>query len=109
MARISPTGASCSPSDHKDKCGLFLFEIGNSIPLPRSIDVAEANGALGWKVNGAGGEGGSVTILSGTDRRQRRRMLAAISEANAEYRNIPVSLSREGVRSWRVCNGTIIE
>ena len=29
------------------------------------IDAARTAGALGWKVNGAGGEGGSVTILLG--------------------------------------------
>ena len=31
----------------------------------RVIEIAHEHGALGWKVNGAGGEGGSVTILSG--------------------------------------------
>ena len=30
------------------------------------IEFACAEGAIGWKVNGAGGEGGSVTILSST-------------------------------------------
>ena len=29
------------------------------------IDAARASGALGWKVNGAGGEGGSVTVVCG--------------------------------------------
>src|SRR4029077_18569364 len=30
----------------------------------RAIDVARAQGALGWKVNGAGGAGGSLTALA---------------------------------------------
>jgi D-glycero-alpha-D-manno-heptose-7-phosphate kinase len=64
------------------------------------IDVAARNGAIGWKVNGAGGEGGSVTLLSGPARKQRREMLDAIAAANSEYRKIPVFLSRIGVRTW---------
>ena len=31
------------------------------------FDIAKHYGAIGWKVNGAGGDGGSVTILSGPD------------------------------------------
>ena len=34
-----------------------------------AVAVAAANGALGWKVNGAGGEGGSLTILCGPESR----------------------------------------
>jgi len=30
-----------------------------------AIDVARAHGAVGWKVNGAGGDGGSLTVLGG--------------------------------------------
>jgi D-glycero-alpha-D-manno-heptose-7-phosphate kinase len=30
------------------------------------IEIAKHHKALGWKVNGAGGEGGSLTILTGT-------------------------------------------
>jgi D-glycero-alpha-D-manno-heptose-7-phosphate kinase len=41
----------------------------------RVIEIAKAHGALGWKVNGAGGEGG---------------------------RRIPTRLSRHGLRVWRV-------
>src|SRR5439155_16194608 len=32
----------------------------------RVIEIAATQGALGWKVNGAGGDGGSLTILSAT-------------------------------------------
>jgi D-glycero-alpha-D-manno-heptose-7-phosphate kinase len=34
-----------------------------SVEASRLIDLARSHGALGWKVNGAGGEGGSLTIL----------------------------------------------
>jgi D-glycero-alpha-D-manno-heptose-7-phosphate kinase len=73
------------------------------------IDVAAAHGAIGWKVNGAGGAGGSVTLLSGPDRRQRRRMLEAIAEANSEYKKIPIFLSRMGVRVWNSAGATLTE
>lgn len=32
-----------------------------------AIEVARAHGATGWKVNGAGGDGGSLTLLAGPD------------------------------------------
>jgi D-glycero-alpha-D-manno-heptose-7-phosphate kinase len=32
------------------------------------IDAARAAGALGWKVNGAGGDGGTVTVVLGVRR-----------------------------------------
>ena len=31
-----------------------------------AIDVARALGAAGWKVNGAGGDGGSLTVVAGS-------------------------------------------
>ena len=56
--------------------------------------------ALGWKVNGAGGEGGSLTLLSGPSMSARRAMLRAIEETNPLFQNIPVYLSRDGLRVW---------
>lgn len=32
-----------------------------------AIDTARSHGAIGWKVNGAGGDGGSLTVLTGPD------------------------------------------
>jgi D-glycero-alpha-D-manno-heptose-7-phosphate kinase len=64
------------------------------------IDTAMRCGAIGWKVNGAGGDGGSVTLLSGPIRRQRREMLEAILQENPECRVIPIRLSPHGVRTW---------
>lgn len=42
------------------------------------IDLAAAEGALGWKVNGAGGAGGSLSVLC-PDVETRRRLVAAAS------------------------------
>jgi D-glycero-alpha-D-manno-heptose-7-phosphate kinase len=36
-----------------------------SADADRIFDVARRHGAIGWKVNGAGGDGGSVTLLAG--------------------------------------------
>ena len=35
-----------------------------SLEAARVIEIARAHGALGWKLNGAAGDGGSITILS---------------------------------------------
>jgi D-glycero-alpha-D-manno-heptose-7-phosphate kinase len=66
----------------------------------RVIEVAQAYGAVGWKVNGAGGEGGSLTILAGTSSPGKREMIRMIEQLNPLYRNIPIYLSRFGVRTW---------
>jgi D-glycero-alpha-D-manno-heptose-7-phosphate kinase len=67
----------------------------------RVIEVAQAYGAIGWKVNGAGGEGGSLTILCNEHSQARRAMIAAIEQENSLYRNIPIYLSRHGLRVWQ--------
>jgi D-glycero-alpha-D-manno-heptose-7-phosphate kinase len=64
------------------------------------IEIAKAHGAVGWKVNGAGGDGGSVTILCGPLSSAKRTMIREIEETNSLYKNIPVYLSRYGVRVW---------
>lgn len=66
----------------------------------RIIDIARDCGAIGWKVNGAGGAGGSVTLLSGPDRPRKRELLRLIEAADAGYRVIPILLSRHGLRVW---------
>ncbi len=64
------------------------------------IDIASRHGAIGWKVNGAGGNGGSVSILSGPDRTDKREMIRQIEAACPCYRRIPIYLSRFGLRLW---------
>ncbi len=67
----------------------------------RVIEIARAHGALGWKVNGAGGDGGSLTILSGPIAQAKRAMLRAIEQENPSYKSIPIYLSRYGLRVWK--------
>ncbi len=64
------------------------------------IDLAGEFGALGWKVNGAGGDGGSVTVLSGAASAVKREMLRAIQQGVPGTQNIPIYLSRLGLRVW---------
>ncbi|MGE5314975.1 MAG: GHMP kinase, partial [Acidobacteriota bacterium] len=66
----------------------------------RIIEIARAHHAAGWKVNGAGGQGGSLTILSGASASEKRAMIRAIEEEQPQFRNIPIYLSRFGVRTW---------
>lgn len=62
--------------------------------------VAQKMGALGLKVNGAGGEGGSVTILGPNDPEQKKSMVDAIQAIDLSLRNIPVTIDRHGLTVW---------
>jgi D-glycero-alpha-D-manno-heptose-7-phosphate kinase len=66
----------------------------------RVIEIAQAHGALGWKVNGAGGEGGSISLLCGDLSYGKREMLRAIEADLPHCRAIPIYLSRFGLRVW---------
>jgi D-glycero-alpha-D-manno-heptose-7-phosphate kinase len=61
------------------------------------IDVATRHGASGWKINGAGGEGGSVSILCGPDAERRRHMEHEVLALDAALQIIPIRLSQDGL------------
>jgi D-glycero-alpha-D-manno-heptose-7-phosphate kinase len=63
------------------------------------IEIAAAMDASGWKVNGAGGEGGSVTILCGREKGAKSRMESALWEADPLFGVVPTTVSPEGVRA----------
>jgi D-glycero-alpha-D-manno-heptose-7-phosphate kinase len=65
------------------------------------IAIARSHGALGWKVNGAGGEGGSITLLCDERSSRRRALVRAIEAADPAFRHVPTRLSRHGLRVWR--------
>ena len=60
------------------------------------IEVAQRAGALGWKVNGAGGEGGSIVLLT-TSPGQRRALADEVAALTGDLRVIPIRLAREGL------------
>jgi D-glycero-alpha-D-manno-heptose-7-phosphate kinase len=64
------------------------------------IALAQEHGMLGWKVNGAGGEGGSVTLLCGSSASAQRALLRAIADVNPLFQTIPIAISRTGLRIW---------
>jgi D-glycero-alpha-D-manno-heptose-7-phosphate kinase len=66
------------------------------------IELARRYKAVGWKVNGAGGEGGSLTILCDADAANKRAFLHALSDLDSRYQVIPTYLSRTGIRRWEV-------
>ncbi len=63
-----------------------------------AIERAEKLGGVGFKVNGAGGDGGTLTILSDGDMAKKRRMQVELESMG--YSLIPLYLARRGVRSW---------
>jgi D-glycero-alpha-D-manno-heptose-7-phosphate kinase len=59
------------------------------------IDLARTSGATGWKVNGAGGGGGSISVLAATP--AQRDHLAA-EAARLGHTPVPLSLAAHGAR-----------
>ena len=64
------------------------------------IDAARDCGAQGWKLNGASGAGGSVTLLFGDASRSQREFTEKLAEALPQASVIPIHLSSLGLRVW---------
>ena len=64
------------------------------------IELAKQHGAVGWKVNGAGGDGGSLTILCGPQGEKKRAFITALEDMKSGAQVIPTYLSRIGLRRW---------
>ena len=62
----------------------------------RVIELAAARGALGWKVNGAGGDGGSVTVLS-ANQKAKEALEKRVTGLDNRYRVLPVRVSTVGL------------
>ena len=68
------------------------------------IAVCREFDALGCKVNGAGGDGGTVTALTDGDMVKKRRLIRALEEKG--YQIVPVTLARKGLFIWQEQTGT---
>ena len=66
----------------------------------RLIAIARSHGALGWKVNGAGGDGGSLTLLCGSPQGARRALRQAIQKESPVFSEISIQLDSHGLRVW---------
>lgn len=62
------------------------------------IQTARDFDVLGCKVNGAGGDGGSLTILTDGDRAKQRRMLVALTTQG--YTALNTTIARHGLLVW---------
>ena len=63
----------------------------------RVIECARLQGALGWKVNGAGGDGGSVTMLSAT-RDAKDTLERRLARLDTRYQLLPLRISAVGLQ-----------
>ena len=61
------------------------------------MTTAKKCGALGAKVNGAGGDGGSITIIASADPQQKNNMINAITVLNPQFSFLPISINRQGL------------
>ena len=66
----------------------------------RVIEIAGAHRAAGRKVNGAGGDAGSITLLASDEPGANRAPVRAIVADNPRLVQIPIVISRGGLRVW---------
>jgi len=66
------------------------------------LELANEFGVSGYKVNGAGGAGGSVTLLLKADTSSKQEFINELQKLNNDYRVIPVRLAPQGLRRWNV-------
>ena len=88
--------AMCENTDAQGRLHADLI----SSQARKIIEIAQSCGAIGWKVNGAGGDGGSITLLTGSRSEVKRDMIRQIEAEDIHFRNIPIYLSRFGLRTW---------
>jgi D-glycero-alpha-D-manno-heptose-7-phosphate kinase len=62
------------------------------------IVLAQQYGALGWKVNGAGGDGGSLVVLCSDNPAQRDAFVASVPQLLPHVQAIPIHYSPTGVQ-----------
>jgi D-glycero-alpha-D-manno-heptose-7-phosphate kinase len=77
-----------------------------SAAADRIAEIAKAYGAIGRKVNRAGGDGGSLTLLSGFRSEATRALIREIQAESALFKNILIYLSCYGLRVWAYANAT---
>ncbi len=61
------------------------------------IRIARKYNASGWKVNGAGGDGGSLTILGSENPDHKKKMLEEINSLGKGIQSIPIFLNFQGL------------
>lgn len=64
------------------------------------IELAKKYSVIGWKVNGAGGEGGSLTLLFDELTANKRKFQQDLTTLGDNIKVIPIYLARMGIRRW---------
>lgn len=62
------------------------------------IDIGKKYDCIGYKVNGAGGDGGSITILTDGEMAKKRMLLQELEKK--KFNSLSIYLSRYGLRVW---------
>jgi D-glycero-alpha-D-manno-heptose-7-phosphate kinase len=68
------------------------------------IALARQLGVAGYKINGAGGDGGSITLLLRAGAQDKHDLIREIETAHPEFRHIAVWLAPQGLRRWSTEN-----
>ncbi len=63
----------------------------------RVIKIGRQFGTLGHKINGAGGDGGSVTLLTDGNQQTKVDLATAILQENKTWQIVPITLAHEGL------------
>jgi D-glycero-alpha-D-manno-heptose-7-phosphate kinase len=76
------------------------------VDATRVIELAVSQKALGWKVNGAGGDGGSITLLS-TTVAAKNALEHGVASLDRSYRVLSIHVSPVGLRVLRALSGDV--
>jgi D-glycero-alpha-D-manno-heptose-7-phosphate kinase len=76
------------------------------VDATRVIELAASQKALGWKVNGAGGDGGSITLLSATEA-AKDALEHRVAFSDRAYRVLPIHVSPVGLRVRGAVSGDV--
>jgi D-glycero-alpha-D-manno-heptose-7-phosphate kinase len=82
---------------HNNECQRALHSGLVSDEADRVIAIAKKYNAAGWKVNGAGGKGGSITVLASRTLHDRENMLGEIDGLGSGIKSLRFSLSPSGL------------
>ncbi len=94
IARNLPSFANAMIANTTAQRALHEALVGHD--ATRAVDCARACGALGWKVNGAGGEGGSITVLH-ADKAAKTMTERRLLELDSRFEVLPVECSDAGI------------
>lgn len=107
MSRLAEEARNCLIGGDLESYGRIMSEnnecqrgLAAELVSPEAdavIRIARKHGASGWKVNGAGGRGGSLTLLAAADEAAARAMDLEIRALGGGIGAVPISLEGSGL------------